>query len=158
MVEAAILTVSDSCARGDREDASGETIRQMLVEHDFEVRETKVIADDRDQIASCLKQLTDETSVDIIFTTGGTGLGPRDVTPEVTQAVCERMVPGLSEVIRAEGWDKTKRAVLSRGVAGIRNKTLIINLPGSPKGAKESLQTILDILPHAVEMIHGGGH
>jgi molybdenum cofactor synthesis domain-containing protein len=158
MIKAAILTVSDSCARGDRQDTSGETIRQMLAERDFEVREMKIIADDREQIAGCLKQLTEEGGLEIVFTTGGTGLGPRDVTPEATQSVCERMVQGLSEVIRAEGRSKTKNAVLSRGVAGIRNRILIINLPGSPKGAKESLQTILDILPHAVEMIHGGGH
>jgi len=93
-----------------------------------------------------------------VLTTGGTGLGPRDITPEATQSVCDRAVPGLSEIIRAQGWKKTKRAVLSRGTAGSRGKTLIINLPGSPKGVKESLETVLELVPHAVDMMAGGGH
>ncbi len=158
MIKSAILTVSDSCARGEREDISGETIGEVLSKKGFEVCERKIVADDRDAIAGELRRLTDSAAVDLVFTTGGTGLGPRDVTPEATQSVCERMVPGLSEMMRAQGRSKTKNAVLSRGAAGIRKKTLIINLPGSPKGARESLEIILDVLPHAVEMMRGGGH
>ncbi|MHC4159406.1 MAG: MogA/MoaB family molybdenum cofactor biosynthesis protein [Planctomycetota bacterium] len=158
MIKAAILTVSDSCARGERRDISGQTIEEMLVAAGFEVCEQIIVADDREAIASELKSLSEDRIVDVVLTTGGTGLGPRDVTPEATGSVCERMVPGLSEMMRAEGLKKTKNAVLSRGMAGIRNKTLVINLPGSPKGAKESLDAILDVLPHAVDMMLGGGH
>ncbi len=158
MIKAAVLTVSDSCARGEREDVSGKTLGDVLGEHGFEVCERKIVADDRDAIAAELRRLADSSAVDLVFTTGGTGLGPRDVTPEATQSVCERMVPGLGEMMRAQGQSKTKNAALSRGVAGIRNKTLIINLPGSPKGVRESLEIILEVLPHAVEMLRGGGH
>ncbi|MHC4160220.1 MAG: MogA/MoaB family molybdenum cofactor biosynthesis protein, partial [Planctomycetota bacterium] len=149
---------SDSCAGGKREDESGQTIEDILAAAGFEVCEKKIVADDQEAIANELRSLSDKATVDIVLTTGGTGLGPRDITPEATGSVCERMVPGLSEVLRAEGLKKTKNAVLSRGTAGIRNKTLIINLPGSPKGAKESLEIILDVLPHAVDMMLGGGH
>jgi len=158
MIKAAILTVSDSCAQGKREDVSGQTIEDILVKGGFEICEKKIVADNREAIAGELKYFCDKVGVSVVFTTGGTGLGPRDVTPEATNAVCERIVPGLSEIIRARGWEKTKNAVLSRGVAGIRGKTLIVNLPGSPKGARESLEVILDVLPHAVQMMLGGGH
>ena len=158
MIKAAILTVSDSCAQGKREDVSGQTIKDMLVKGGFEVSEKRIVADEREAIANELKVLSDVADIDVVITCGGTGLGPRDVTPEATKAVCEKIVPGLCEIIRNEGFKKTKRAVLSRAVAGIRNKTLIINLPGSPKGARESLEVILDVLPHAVEMMLGGGH
>ena len=158
MIRAAILTVSDSCARGKREDVSGQTIKDMLAEGGFEVCEKRVVADNHETIANELKYFSDKADIDVVFTTGGTGLGPRDVTPEATASMCERMVPGLGEVIRVEGFKKTKNAILSRGTAGIRNRTLIINLPGSPKGVKESLEVILDVLPHAVDMMLGGGH
>ena len=158
MIKAAILTVSDSCAQGKREDVSGQAIKDMLVESGFEVCEKRIVADNFEEIADELRYFSDKAGVNVVITTGGTGLGPRDVTPEATKSVCERMVPGLSETIRAMGWKKTKNAVLSRGVAGIRGKTLIVNLPGSAKGAKESLEVILDVLPHAVEMMLGGGH
>ncbi len=158
MIRVAILTVSDSCSQGKREDVSGQTIKDMLVEDKFEICEKKIVADDLNTIANELKYFSDKAGIDVIFTTGGTGLGPRDVTPEATASVCERIIPGLGEVMRTEGLKKTKRAVLSRGIAGIRNKTLVINLPGSPKGVKESLEIILDILPHAVDMMLGGGH
>ena len=105
-----------------------------------------------------LMRFADEDKVDIVLTTGGTGLSRRDVTPEATLAVCERLVPGLSELIRSEGLKKTKNAILSRGVAGLRGNTLIINLPGSPKGARESLEIILDVLPHTKDMMLGKGH
>ncbi len=158
MIKTAILTVSDSCAQGKREDISGQTIESMLTEGGFEICEKKIVPDNHDAIADELKFLSDKAGLDVVFTTGGTGLGPRDVTPEATGSVCERIVPGLSEMMRAEGLKKTKNAVLSRAIAGIRSKTLIINLPGSPKAVKESLEIILDVLPHAVEMLHGGGH
>jgi molybdenum cofactor synthesis domain-containing protein len=158
MIKVAILTVSDSCAQKKREDISGQTIKDILTGSGFEICEKKIVADNREAITNELKFLSNKASLDMVFTTGGTGLGPRDVTPEATGSVCERLVPGLSEVMRAEGFKKTKNAVLSRALAGIRNKTLIINLPGSPKAVKESLEIILDVLPHAVDMMRGGGH
>ena len=158
MIKIAILTVSDSCAQGQREDISGQEIKTMLDKDRFEIFEKKIVADNREAIANELKYFSDKAGIDVVLTTGGTGLGPRDVTPEATASVCERIVPGLSEIIRIRGWKKTKSAVLSRGIAGIRNKTLIINLPGSPKGVRESLEIILDVLPHAVQMMLGGGH
>jgi molybdenum cofactor synthesis domain-containing protein len=158
MIKVAILTVSDSCAQGKREDISGQTIKDILTKNGFEICEKRIVADNHEAIADELKFLSDNADVDMVITTGGTGLGPRDVTPEATNSVSERTVPGLSEIIRARGWKKTKSAVLSRGIVGIRNKTLIINLPGSPKAVKESLEIILDLLPHAVDMIHGHGH
>ena len=158
MIKAVILTVSDSCARGKREDLSGPAVARILERGGFEVSEKKVGADDREAIADELRSLSDGRGVEVILTVGGTGLGPRDVTPEATSSVCERLVPGLSEIIRAEGFKKTELAVLSRAVAGVRSGTLIINLPGSEKGAGESLGVILGVLPHAVEMVRGGGH
>jgi molybdopterin adenylyltransferase len=158
MIKAAILTVSDSCAEGKREDVSGRTIEELLSTQGYEIRPRKIVPDDKDAIARELMYFADQAEVDIVFTTGGTGLGPRDVTPEATVAVCDRLVPGLCEAIRFCGWQTTKNAALSRAAAGIRRRTLIINLPGSPKGASESLRIILDLLPHAVKMLHGAGH
>jgi len=158
MIKAAILTVSDSCTQGKSEDVSGQTIKDMLEKGDFQIFAKRIVADDSDAIVRELKYFSDEADVDLVLTTGGTGLGPRDVTPEATESVCERMIPGLSEIIRFRGWEKTKSAVLSRATAGIRNRTLIINLPGSPKGVRESLDLVLDLLPHAVDMMRGGGH
>jgi len=158
MIKVAILTVSDSCAQKKREDISGQTIKDILTGTGFEIYDKKIVADVHEAVADELKYFSDETDVDIVLTTGGTGLGPRDVTPQATKSVCERLVPGLSEVMRAEGLKKTRNAVLSRALAGTRNKTLIINLPGSPKGVKESLEVILDILPHAVDMMQDKGH
>ncbi|HIJ67288.1 MAG TPA: MogA/MoaB family molybdenum cofactor biosynthesis protein [Planctomycetes bacterium] len=158
MIKTAILTVSDSCAAGERRDESAQTIADMLPQSEFEICEKKVAPDDAEAIAADLRRFCDQIQADIVFTTGGTGFGPRDVTPEATQAVSEKLVPGIGEIMRAGGCEKTKRAVLSRGIAGIRKRTLIINLPGSPKGAAESLEIILDVLVHAVKMLHGGGH
>jgi molybdenum cofactor synthesis domain-containing protein len=158
MIRVAILTVSDSCAQGKREDVSGQTIKDMLAEDKFEICEKKVVADDHEAIANELKCFSDKAGIDVVFTTGGTGLGPSDVTPEATASVCERIIPGLGEMMRTEGLKKTKNAVLSRQIAGICNRTLIINLPGSPKGVRESLEIILYVLPHAVDMMLGGGH
>lgn len=158
MIRVAILTVSDSCAQGQREDISGQTIKDMLPEGGFEICRKKIVADEHEKIVNELKHFSDKADIDVVFTTGGTGLGPRDVTPEATASVCERIIPGLGEIMRAEGLKKTKNAILSRGIAGICNRTIVINLPGSPKGVKESLEIILDVLPHAVDMMHGGGH
>ncbi len=158
MIKAAVLTVSDSCAKGQREDLSGQTIVDILKQNKFDICEKKIIADQTQAITTELIYFSDEAEVDVVFTTGGTGFGPRDVTPEATIAVCEKMAPGLAELMRSKGLEKTPNAVLSRAVAGIRKNTLIINLPGSPKAVRECLEVILDVLPHAVKMMHGGGH
>jgi len=158
MIRVAILTVSDSCSQGEREDISGQTIKDMLPEDRFEICRKKIVADEHEKIVNELKHFSDKADIDVVFTTGGTGLGPRDVTPEATASVCERIIPGFGEMMRAEGLKKTKNAILSRSIAGICNKTLVINLPGSPRGVKESLEIILNVLPHAVDMMHGGGH
>jgi len=158
MIKVAILTISDSCSQQKRQDISGQTIKEILGTDKFEICEYKIVADEREAIKKELIHFADEVKADIVLTTGGTGPGPRDVTPEATADVCQKMVPGLAEIMRSEGLKKTKNAILSRGVAGIRENTLIINLPGSPKGVKESLEVILDVLPHAVEMMRGAGH
>jgi molybdopterin adenylyltransferase len=158
MIRTAILTVSDTCSQGNRQDVSGQTIAEMLTKDKFEICEKKIVPDDLQAIADELRRFSDEAGVDVVLTTGGTGLGPRDVTPEATASVCQRMVPGLGEIMRAEGLKKTINAILSRGTAGVCGETLIINLPGSPKAVTESLEIILDVLPHAVKMMLGGGH
>ncbi len=158
MIRVAILTISDSCAQGEREDYSRQTIKDMLTEDKFEICEKKIVADKHEKIVDELKCFSDEKDFDLVLTTGGTGLGPRDVTPEATASICERLVPGLCEIFRAEGFKKTPFAILSRGIAGIRKDTLIINLPGSPKAVRECLEIIMDVLPHALDMMHGGGH
>lgn len=156
-MRAAILTVSDSCAAGRRKDESGAALEGILAGKGCEVRAREVVPDEQSAIIEAIRRFSD-AGLDVVLTTGGTGLGPRDITPEATQAICERIVPGLCELMRAEGLKKTRNAVLSRGTAGVRGKTLIINLPGSAKGAKESLDAIIDLLPHAIEMLHGAGH
>jgi len=158
MIRVAVVTVSDSCSRGEREDVSGRTIEEMLPRDRFAVAGRSIVPDDRDAIAAELVRLADSEAVDLVLTTGGTGFGPRDVTPEATTSICSRMVPGFGELMRLEGYKKAPRAVLSRAVAGIRGHTLMINLPGSPRAVRECLEVILDLLPHAVEMLHGGGH
>ncbi|KPL24522.1 MAG: hypothetical protein AMJ75_03515 [Phycisphaerae bacterium SM1_79] len=158
MIKVAILTVSDSCFQQKREDISGQTIKDLLADDKFEICEYKIVADEHQNIKEALLYFSDELKADIALTTGGTGFGPRDVTPEATIEVCQKMVPGLAEAMRLAGLKKTKKAILSRSVAAIRGNTLIINLPGSPKGVKESLEAILDVLPHAVDMMHGAGH
>ncbi|MCP4262092.1 MAG: MogA/MoaB family molybdenum cofactor biosynthesis protein [Planctomycetes bacterium] len=157
-IKVAVLTISDSCTEGSREDVSGQTIIDMLPEETFEVCEKKIVPDDYQAIAGTLENFSDEKNIDVVLTTGGTGPGPRDVTPEATASVCERMAPGFSEILRVEGFRKTSKAILSRGVSGMRKNTLIINLPGSPKAVRECLEIILDVIPHAVKMMHGGGH
>jgi molybdenum cofactor synthesis domain-containing protein len=158
MIKAAILTVSDTCAQGNRDDVSGQTIADMLTPDEFEICDRKIVPDDMAAIAAELRRLSEEVGVELVLTTGGTGLGPRDVTPEATASVCQRMAPGFGEIMRVEGFKKTEKAILSRGTAGVCGKTLIVNLPGSPKAVRESLEVILDVLPHAVKMLRGGGH
>ena len=158
MIKVAILTISDSCSGQKREDISGQRIKDILSKDKYEICEYKIIADEQEAIKKDLIHFSDQIRVDIVLTTGGTGFGPRDVTPEATIDVCQKMAPGLAEAMRSEGLKKTKKAILSRSVAGIRGNTIIINLPGSPKGVKESLEAILDVLPHAVKMMSGAGH
>jgi molybdenum cofactor synthesis domain-containing protein len=158
MIKVAILTISDSCAEGKREDTSGQAIEEMLLQHKFEISEKRTVPDNHNAIADQLIYYADQLCADVAFTIGGTGLGPRDVTPEATSSVCEKIVPGFAELIRSEGLKKTPNAILSRAVAGIRGKTLIINLPGSPRAVRECLELLVGILPHAIETMRGGGH
>ncbi len=158
MIRAAILTVSDTCSQGGREDVSGQTIADMLAGEKFQICDKTIVPDEFEAIAAELKRLSEEVGVDIVLTTGGTGLGPRDVTPEATASVCQRMAPGFGEIMRIEGFKKTEKAILSRGTAGVCGKTFILNLPGSPKAVRESLEIVLGVLPHAVKMMLGGGH
>jgi len=150
-----ILTISDKGWRGQRGDESGKAIRASLSLLDNRVVKYEIVPDEVDIIASKLAQWADEGSVDIILTTGGTGLSPRDVTPEATLSVVDKVVPGLTEAMRAQTFKTTPFAILSRAVAGIRGKCLIINLPGSPRAVRECLQVILSVIPHAVEIIKG---
>ena len=149
-----IISVSDRCFRGEREDQSGPAILQC-VQSLSESSEYRLVPDEKQMISAALIELADREQCDVIFTTGGTGFAPRDVTPEATKAVIEKETPGISEAIRMKSLASTSRAMLSRAVSGIRGKTLIINLPGSPKAVKESLEVVLPVLPHAVETLSG---
>ncbi|MDO8472844.1 MAG: MogA/MoaB family molybdenum cofactor biosynthesis protein [Dehalococcoidia bacterium] len=151
-----ILTASDSGSRGERpSDLSGDAVRKCLAGLNAAEVCYAMLPDDKDLIAARLREWADRGSVDVVFTTGGTGLSPRDVTPEATIAVLDRLAPGFSEAMRAESLKKTSRAMLSRGVCGTRGRCLIINLPGSPRAVSESLEVILPVLPHAVEVLCG---
>lgn len=154
----AILTISDSVHAAKYEDRSGPAVTGRCRELNWEVVSTSVLPDEQPQIENTLKMLADSRDADVILTTGGTGVGPRDVTPEATMVVAERLIPGFAEHMRAEGAKKTDRAILSRAVAAIRGTTIIVNLPGSPTGAIESLDAIADLLPHAVSVLHGARH
>ena len=148
--------MSDSCAKGERQDRSGDTVAEILSNTgSFSIEAREVVPDEESQIISVLTRLTDDLALDLVLTTGGTGLFPRDVTPEATKKVIEKEVPGIPEIMRLEGLRHTPRAALSRGVAGIRGKTLVVNLPGSIKAVRESLTAILPILGHAVEKVCG---
>lgn len=149
-----ILTASDKGARGEREDVSGPRIRSLL-SAGYETVAYTVVPDDRETIARELIRLSDEVGCDLILTTGGTGFAPRDVTPEATRDVCDRMAPGIAEAIRAQSMRITSRAMLSRGVSGIRGRTLIVNLPGSPKAVEESMAVFLDVVGHGLNLLRG---
>lgn len=154
-LRARILVLSDGASRGEREDRSGAAVRSLLESHGWTVVAHEVLPDEVDRIRRRLEEWTEDEACDAIFTTGGTGLGPRDVTPEATRAVLEREVPGLAEMMRFEGMKRTKMAVLSRGLAGARRGCLILNLPGSVRGATESLESALSVLPHAIDLLRG---
>ena len=154
-MNARILILSDAASRGERKDLSGPALRDVLEAAGWIVASIEILPDDLLTIQRTLKALTDGSDCDLIVTTGGTGVGPRDVTPEATRSVIEKEIPGLAELMRAEGLKTTRRAVLSRGLVGVRNAKLIVNLPGSPRGARESLESILDLLPHVVDLIQG---
>lgn len=150
-----ILTVSDGCARGEREDVSGALIAEWCREVGVEVAARDVVGDAVDEIVPVLLTWCDGLEVDVVLTTGGTGLTPRDVTPEATRAVLEREAPGIAEELRRKGVASTPFAVLSRGLAGVRGRTLLVNLPGSPSGVEDGLEVLATILPHAVRMVRG---
>jgi molybdenum cofactor synthesis domain-containing protein len=153
MITVAVLTLSDKGSTGERDDASGLLIQELLKRIGAEVKSYDILRDEKDLIKEKLIQFS--AQVDLIITTGGTGLAPRDVTPEATLEIIEKEVPGIAEAMRLEGLKKTNRAMLSRAVAGVRGKCLIINLPGSPKAVRESLDAIIDVIPHAVEKLKG---
>ena len=154
---AAIITVSDKGARGEREDRSGPALAELITGYDFDVVHTRIIPDDRETIQAELIRCCDERSVSLVLTTGGTGFSPRDITPEATKAVIERETPGIPELMRMESMKITPRGCLSRSAAGIRRRTLIINLPGSPKAAKENLLAVLGSLGHGLDMLASEG-
>ena len=154
-ISAVVITCSDACSVGEREDTSGETLIQLLTELGAAIVAKEIVNDDLDSLAGKLRAYSDRPEVNLIITTGGTGFGPRDNTPEATRAIIEREAPGVAEAIRRETSAKTPMAMLSRGVCGIRGDTLIINLPGSPKGVEECFEVIRPALKHAVELIAG---
>jgi molybdopterin adenylyltransferase len=155
MLRAKILVLSDLATQGQREDRSGPAVRDVLQSHGWQVTALELLPDEFEQIRNRLEAWTNSDDCDAVFTSGGTGLSPRDVTPEATRSVIEREVPGLAELMRAEGTKSTPLAALSRAVVGVRKRKLIVNLPGSPRGACESLESIIKILPHAIDQIQG---
>jgi len=152
-VKAAVITISDSVAHGKKTDRSGPATAEVLRQHGIDVTQHRTVVDDRDEIERTLIQLSEQ--VQLIVTTGGTGISERDVTPEATRAVCSRLIDGIPEKMRADGLQSTEFSILSRGVCGVRGRSLILNLPGSPAGAVDSLQSVVEILPHAIELLAG---
>ena len=157
-IEIAVLTSSDSCYKGEAEDVSGKLVSEMVKTINGRTAAYDVVPDEIPAIKEKLLHYCDTLKVNVVITTGGTGFSGRDVTPEASLQVIEKLIPGLPELMRAEGLKKTKKACLSRGICGIRKNTIIINLPGSPKAVKESLEAILDLIPHSLEMLKGGRH
>ena len=154
-INAVVITASDACARGERDDASGAALVQLLTDLGAEIVATKILSDDLDPLIEALIDFADRDDVNLIITTGGTGLGPRDNTPEATQLIIEREAPGMAEAILAESLKVTPMAMISRGVCGVRSGALIVNLPGSPKAVKESFAVIAPVLPHAMDLLAG---
>jgi len=152
----AILTVSDAGSRGERADTSGDAIAAWVVERGFTLAARALVPDETTRIATTLAEWADGESADLVLTTGGTGLTPRDVTPEATRAVLEREAPGIAEAMRCSVYPRFHRAALSRGVAGVRGRTLIVNLPGSPGGVRDGLAVLDDLVEHAVQLVQGG--
>lgn len=158
MITIGVLTISDGASRGEREDLSGARIRELVIQKlsAATIAASKIIPDEQEQIAAILREWSDQLCLNLILTTGGTGLAPRDVTPEATLSIIEREAPGIAEALRAISLQYTPMAMLSRGVAGVRKKTLIINLPGSPKAVQECLDYALPVLPHAINLLTEG--
>ena len=154
-IRAVVITVSDACSRREREDTSGAALVQLLTELGAQVVETQILSDDLEPLAESLRNFAKRSDVNLIITTGGTGLGPRDNTPEATARVIEREAPGIAEAIRAESLKATKMAMISRGISGVCSGTLIVNLAGSPKAVKESFAVIAPVLPHALDLLAG---
>ena len=154
-IRAVVITVSDACSRGEREDSSGAALAQLLTELGAPIVERRILSDDLEPLAQALLEFADRSDVNLIITTGGTGLGPRDNTPEATQRVIEREVPGIAEAMRAQSLKATPMAMISRGVCGVRSGTLIVNLPGSPKAVKETFSVIAPVLSHALDLLAG---
>lgn len=155
MFSVGILTISDKGAAGKREDASGTLLHQLVDQLPGKVTVYQVVPDEKEEIQSQLISFCERWKVDLVLTTGGTGVSPRDVTPEATLAVIERLVPGMGEIMRMEGYRKNPKAILSRGIAGVRKKTLIVNLPGSPRAVRENFEILLPALSHAIEKTRG---
>ena len=155
MYKAAVITVSDRCSRGERADEGGPLVAELLKNAGYEIAITKIVPDVQAEIEAALISISDNSEADLIVTTGGTGFAPRDVTPEATKAVCQKLTPGIPEAMRAASMKITPRGMLSRAEAGIRGRSLIINLPGSPKAAKENLEAVLDALDHGLKMLAG---
>lgn len=155
MIKVGILTISDKGSKGEREDTSGKVITEIISRLNAQVIEYKIIPDEKEVIIDNLKSLVDELGCSLVLTTGGTGLSPHDVTPEATKEVIEKEIPGFGEIMRMIGFKTTPHALLSRAIAGMRKQSLIINLPGSPKGVRECLELILPAIPHAIEVLGG---